>query len=424
MSERLFVGKFKTQEEGLDRVKKFLAKGDVQSAFDQSLILLGDEETHGKMLLTLCLVFTAAGKYDEALKFADRMARLAPKVPQARSLNASCLFRAGYVDEAYEEALETLALDPENEDALRVALTSSFQVQAPTDLERHAATLLREGDRQHDAALALRYLAQKSQGAPFGAVFTHDGLLTGFALSTSQPEATFEIELSLGSFRLISLAADQAHPVLAMAGLSDGHAFVHQIPAELMNVELSAKLSSGQACTGSPLKPNTALPFVNGTVRTISPNVIQGHVWRPSVPGKRFFVSLEGESGRKVDIMATEYRDELVTMGVHDGKHGFTVEWTLPVGAVCERVYVREVKTGQRIQGSPVLVYDAGRAVNSLKAMNSWLLAVGGQPDSPPILPDVCRGHFLRLFRRQQGEWMHSLSAQASAKSAEVGANG
>jgi hypothetical protein len=423
MSERLFVGKFKTPEEGIARVEKFLAKGDVQSAFDQSLILLGDEETHAEMLLKVCFIFTTAGKYDEALKFADRMARLAPDLPQARSINASCLFRAGYVDEAFEEALEALALDPENVEALRVAFTSSFQLPDAASLEMHAATLLREGDRLQDAALVLRYLAHRSQGAPFGAIFSYDGLLYGFALSLAQPEAHFEMELSLGSFKLTALAADQPHQILALAGLPDGHAFVHQVPAELMNVQLSAKLLAGHECIGSPVRPSDWLPIVRGTVLAKDCNVIEGHVWRPSAPGKRLCVVLEGESGQKMDLVASQYHDELVTLGVHDGKHAFSVKWPLPDGVVCERVYVRELKTGQRIQGSPVLVYDAGLAVNSLKAVNSWLLAVGNQPDSPPPLPESCRGQFLRLFRMRQGEWMHALSDQAVIKPVEVASN-
>ncbi|WP_173080192.1 hypothetical protein [Fundidesulfovibrio magnetotacticus] len=395
------------------QIEALLAQGKVQASLDRSHRLLGSQATHAEALLRLCLLYRSAALHGEALKFSDRMARLAPNAPETRSLNASCMFDAGLPDQAHGEALAALALDPENLEALRVLLKSSPAAEHGSGLEAHAETLLREGDPEKDAALVLAYLASVSKGEPFGIIHASNGVLTGIALSLSSPDVALEVELSLGAFPLARLKVDQNHPLLSVVGLPQGHAFMFRIPPELLDVMIEARLPSGKPCAGSPFRA-----YVDrrpeGSVGADVPGVIAGHAWLRSKPGKRLIVELEGESGRLRRVTASGFDKKLVAAGVHDGRHGFSVHWPIPEGAACETVRIREASSGQELPGSPVTVFDAGVLADAVQELNGWLRLAGERPKNPPQPPQACNADVMRIVRKRLAQWIRELRSLAA----------
>ncbi|WP_243367260.1 tetratricopeptide repeat protein [Fundidesulfovibrio soli] len=409
--------------EDLRTAESLLASGQADKALPLARRCLGLDETHAPALALACRIYAALGDMEQALDCSGRVARMAPDLPAARMLHASCLHAARDFAACRAQCLKVLAQDADNREALRFLLSSGLSLGAAPSLQAEAVRLASLSDSVEDWALALRTLAEGSGVQPFGLAVLQGGHICGAALDPRRPQDQLGVAFSVGGSPAGVMAAGLTHPAFALAGLPDGHAFRMALPGAWAGAEVTAALAdSGIACHGSPLRP-AGSGAAQGSAAVEISNRIAGHLWHPAEPGRRRMVRLEDDAGQVREVLADRFRPDLLERGLHDGAHGFEVVWEVAArSGCCARVAVSDAATGAPLPGSPVTVCDPGRTIGALAAYNGWLRQAWLAPDAPPPLPLQCRGEFLRAVRERGALWLaelETLSAEALRAAAE-----
>ncbi|MFP5238888.1 MAG: tetratricopeptide repeat protein, partial [Acidobacteriota bacterium] len=402
-------------QEDLRTAESLLASGQAAQALPLARRCLGLDETHAPALALACRIHAALGDMEQALDCSGRVARMAPDLPAALMLHASCLHAARDFAACRSQCLKVLAQDPYNREALRFLLACGLSLGAGAALQGEAVRLASLSDSVEDWALALRTLAEASAGQPFGMAVLQSGHICGAALDPRRPQDQLGVAFSAGGSPAWVIPAGLTHPAFALASLPDGHAFRMPLPTAWAGAEVAAALAdSGIACHGSPLKPAGA-GAAQGRAAVEASNRIAGHLWHPAEPGRRRTVRLADEAGQVREVLADRFRPELLEKGLHDGAHGFEAVWEPAAqGGCCARVTVSDAATGAPLPGSPVTVCDPGRTIAALAAYNGWLRQAGLNPDAPPPLPPQCRGEFLRAVRERGALWLAELETLAA----------
>ncbi len=403
----------------LAQAEALLAQGRPEEALALVRRNLGQPDTHAHALLLACHCLTAAGRFLEAADFSERIARMAPGLARTRLINAACMQRAGLYAQSLAEALAALERDPGSMEAMRLALDAAVQCGAPQRARHLAAALVRESAQPEewgaDWAAALRCLLAAGGGQPVGLCAAQDGMLLAVAVDPARLDRTLHLEVLVPGAPPETLAASLDHPALELLGIPGGHACFLPFPADWLGRDAHVRLAeTGQACAGSPLRvrPSPGLP--RGAVEAVNGRTVQGYLHLPGEPGKRLDVILEDSAGRSQRITADGFRPDLLEQGIHDGRHGFRVDWPMdPAAGPCVLLQAREARSGAPLEGSPLTLCDPERAALALSRLNAWLLGAQAAPDAPPPLPDACRGPLVTALRAEVAAWIARLEASA-----------
>jgi hypothetical protein len=167
-----------------------LAGCDPAQARRLALPLLGQPALHVEALAMVIELSRRLGDGPTAAAFARRAARLAPKSALARVLAANALAEAGFPDEALNQALAAVALDPQDIGTNLAAVRAALAANRPAAGLPAAVALLRAPDGLETLRLAAGLLDACFGGQAWGAAWRDGKTVTGCLrqISPTPPE--------------------------------------------------------------------------------------------------------------------------------------------------------------------------------------------------------------------------------------------
>ncbi len=229
-----------------------LAGSDPAQARRLALPLLGQPALHVEALAMVIELSRRLGDGPAAAAFARRAARLAPKSALARVLAASALTDAGFPDEALNQALAAVALDPRGLAANLAVVRAALAANRSAAGLPAALALLRAPDSLDTLRLATGLLDACGGGTAWGAAW-RDGASVAGCLRRLSPTPPEVLVLADG------LPVGRALADAPLAGLPALGGFRVALPPNLDAAVLKVvRADDGLPLFGSPLAAGPA----------------------------------------------------------------------------------------------------------------------------------------------------------------------
>jgi hypothetical protein len=205
---------------------------------------------------------------------------------------------------------------------------------------------------------------------------------TGWAWDSSQPNTPTTVYIFEGSSLLGSVVADKYRSDLPGAGIGNGyHAFDWAMPASMhdgvqhtITIRFSPDPNS-LPIPGSPKSVTCApAPNLQGYHDTAGCQGLAGWAWDASQPTTPITVYVFEGAQYRGSVVADQYRQDLASSGIGDGRHGFS--WAIPSSLVDGQPHSLSVLLGstsnsQALNGSPKTINCAPAPPPS--ASISWI---------------------------------------------------
>ena len=196
------------------------------------------------------------------------------------------------------------------------------------------------------------------------------GIISGWAWDANQPNAIINVDILDGSTIIASVPANLYREDIRNAGIGDGfHGFSFTTPASLKNgVVHTIRTRFGGTATDLTMSPRTincsgVAPNYQGFHDGAGCNTISGWAWDANDPNNPINVDLYDGATFLTTVPAIQYRPDLVTAGIGNGFHGFslTVPASLKNGAT-HSIRVRFPGTSTDLQRTPRSITCSGAA--------------------------------------------------------------
>lgn len=417
--------------QALARAESLAAAGRLESAAATATPLLGEPALHARVLMLLYELARCRGDAAEAARLIGRAARLAPKSPRTQGLRAMALTETGRHEDALITGRNALRLDADEPAATAAVLLASLRLGRPGAALDEAIACLSapEGPDApgNPAALAVAVLDAVARGRDWGVASLADEGIAGVVRQTGPRPPT--IVIAAENRELAKITPDT--PWCAQAGLL-GFRVPPATPLPREKAITVSFVPDGQPLFGSPLRLPAAQPRrpapcgpLRGAVRRDEGGRLVGHLFDPAAPDapRRVVCRGDGPDASCQTVTAGEFAPDRLAAGCGDGRCGFALDWPETPGVACQRVEVRDAATDTPLAGSPVLMPQPRVGAAALAGLNAWLRRCGETPETPPPLPEACRGPLLELARRTLADLHASLEAAPAETPPQEGGN-